>query len=429
VLDKGGVVKEKLAVIGTGISGLGAAYFLSKDFDLTVYEKADYIGGHTNTVYVNEDDLKLPIDTGFIVFNHVTYPNLVRLFNTLNVPTKKSDMSFSVQYAPTGLEFCGSGLNELFAQRKNLFKPSYIKMLLQINRFNNQAPKILDDPKYDDWDLGRYMKAEGYGDDILNYYLIPMSSAVWSTPPDLMLSFPAKTLIRFFYNHGFLGLSTQHQWWTVDGGSIEYVKRITKSFQDNIKLNKGVSRVSRESSKVRVTLEDGSSELFDKVVMATHGHTSAKLVENPTPLEKELLPLYRYQKNTATLHTDNSDMPKIRSIWSSWNYKITKSEDGKIHPYTIYWMNRLQNVSKKKDYFLTINDPSRIKRDHILREIEYEHPLFSVAASAGQNKLPLLNEEGPIFYAGAYFRYGFHEDGFLSAVNVAKAILKRDPWI
>jgi predicted NAD/FAD-binding protein len=421
-------VKEKLAIIGTGISGLGAAYFLSKEYDLTIYEKADYIGGHTNTVDVIDDGRSFPVDTGFIVFNHVTYPNLLRLFSTLGVPTKKSDMSFSVQHAPTKLEFCGSGLNGLFAQRFNFFKPRYIKMLFEINRFNENAPKILEDPRYDDYDLGRYMKEEGYGEDVLNNYLIPMSSAVWSTPPDLMLSFPAKTLVRFFYNHGFLGLSTQHQWWTVDGGSREYVKRIIRNFKDRIQLNQGVKSVTREVSKVRVTLENGSSEIFDKVLLATHGPTSAKLLTNPTDLEKELLPLYKYQKNTATLHTDDSDMPKKKFIWSSWNYKIVEDKDGNKQPFTIYWMNKLQGISKTKNFFVTINDPGRIKKDHIIKEIDYEHPLFSVEASLRQEKLSRLNEDGPIYYAGAYFRYGFHEDGFLSAVNVAQAILKRDPW-
>lgn len=422
-------MKETLAIVGTGIAGLGSAYFLKNDFDLTIFDSADYIGGHTNTVMVEEDGVEIPIDTGFIVFNHVTYPNLLRLFQTLDVPTKKSDMSFSVQYDPTKLEFCGSGLSGLFAQKKNLFRPRYLKMLLEINRFNTSAPKILDNPNYDDWSLGRYMETFGYGKDILNYYLVPMSSAVWSTPPDLMLEFPAKSLIRFFYNHGFLGLNTQHQWYTVDGGSNEYVKRIIPPIKDRFRLNTPVLAVNRlPNGKVEVVLPEGKKEVFDKVLLATHGHLSAKLVGNPTKLEKELLPLYKYQHNTATLHTDDSDMPSINSCWSSWNYKITEAKDGKMEPYTIYWMNRLQNVSKKKNYFVTINDPCRVKQSHIIKKIDYEHPLFSVEASLGQNRLPLLNEEGPIYYAGAYFRYGFHEDGFLSAVNVSRSILKRDPW-
>lgn len=422
-------MKETLAIVGTGIAGLGSAYFLKNDFDLTIFDSADYIGGHTNTVIVEEDGVEIPIDTGFIVFNHVTYPNLLRLFQTLDVPTKKSDMSFSVQYDPTKLEFCGSGLSGLFAQKKNLFRPRYLKMLLEINRFNTSAPKILDNPNYDDWSLGRYMETFGYGKDILNYYLVPMSSAVWSTPPDLMLEFPAKSLIRFFYNHGFLGLNTQHQWYTVDGGSNEYVKRIIPPIKDRFRLNTPVLAVNRlPNGKVEVVLPEGKKEVFDKVLLATHGHLSAKLVGNPTKLEKELLPLYKYQHNTATLHTDDSDMPSINSCWSSWNYKITEAKDGKMEPYTIYWMNRLQNVSKKKNYFVTINDPGRVKQSHIIKKIDYEHPLFSVEASLGQNRLPLLNEEGPIYYAGAYFRYGFHEDGFLSAVNVSRSILKRDPW-
>lgn len=422
-------MKETLAIVGTGIAGLGSAYFLKNDFDLTIFDSADYIGGHTNTVMVEEDGIQIPIDTGFIVFNHVTYPNLLRLFQTLNVITKKSDMSFSVQHDPTKLEFCGSGLSGLFAQKRNLFRPRYLKMLLEIDRFNSSAPKILDNPTYDDWNLGRYMETFGYGKDILNYYLVPMSSAVWSTPPDLMLEFPAKSLIRFFYNHGFLGLNTQHQWYTVDGGSKEYVKRIIPPIQNRFRLNTPVLAVTRlPNGKVELSLPEGKKEVFDKVLLATHGHISAKLLQNPTNLEKELLPLYKYQHNTATLHTDDTDMPKIKSCWSSWNYKIIDGKDGKQDPYTIYWMNRLQNVSKKKNYFVTINDPDRVKKSHLIKKVDYEHPLFSVEASLGQSHLPKLNEEGPIYYAGAYFRYGFHEDGFLSAVNVSKSILKRDPW-
>ncbi|TGN14701.1 NAD(P)/FAD-dependent oxidoreductase [Leptospira ilyithenensis] len=421
-------MKKKLAIIGTGISGLGAAYFLSKEYDLTLFEKENYTGGHTNTVDVLENGKEIPIDTGFIVFNHVTYPNLLRLFDRLGVPTKKSDMSFSVQYDPTKLEFCGSGLNGLFAQKKNFFNLQFVKMLLEINRFNETAPQILENPKYDHWDLREYMKENGYGEDILDYYLIPMSSAVWTTPPGLILSFPVKSLVRFFYNHGFLGLNSQHQWWTVDGGSREYVKLITKDFSDRIRVNSGIKQVLRENGKVRVVLENGSSEIFDKAILATHGHTSAKLLGDPTHLERELLPLFTYQKNTVTLHTDESDMPKKKLCWSSWNYKIIKDKDGNRKPFTIYWMNRLQNVSKNQNYFVTINDPGRIKKEDIIREVEYEHPLFSVENAKAQKRFPKLNEEGPIYYAGAYSGYGFHEDGFLSAVNVAESILKRDPW-
>ncbi|MDF3819887.1 FAD-dependent oxidoreductase [Leptospira sp. 96542] len=421
-------MKEKLAIIGSGVSGLGTAYFLKENFDITIFEAGGYVGGHTNTVDVDEDGTMIPIDTGFIVFNHVTYPNLLRFFNKESIPTKKSDMSFSVQHDPTKLEFCGSGLNGLFAQRKNLFSPKYIKMLLEINRFNTNAPAILEDPKFDEWDLGRYMKEFGYGNDILQNYLIPMSSAVWSTPHDQMLAFPAKTLVRFFYNHGFLGLNTQHQWYTVDGGARNYVRKILNFMEGRVRLNCPVKQVNRLEGKVQVILADGKSEIFDKVVMATHGHTSAKLLGNPTALEKELLPIFKYQNNTATLHTDPSDMPKTRRSWSSWNYKMVNKPNGDFAPFTIYWMNRLQNVSKKKNYFVTINDPGRVKEECIIKQIDYEHPLFSVETASAQKRLPQLNETGPIYYVGAYFRYGFHEDGFLSAVNLSESILKRDPW-
>ncbi len=420
-------MKQTLAIVGSGVSGIAAAYFLQNDYAVTLIEKGSYLGGHTNTVEVEEDGKKIPIDTGFIVFNHVTYPNLLRFFEKLSVPTKKSDMSFSVQYDPMNLEFCGSGLGGLFAQKKNLFSIRYIKMLLEINRFNETAPAILEDPKYNDWNLDRYIKEFKFGQDILNFYLIPMSSAVWSTPPSLMLDFPAKSLIRFFYNHGFLGLNTQHQWWTVDGGSWQYVQRFKKSFQGETRINSQVKQVKRANANATIVFQDGSNQTFDKVILATHGYQSFGLLETPTELETILLPRYAYQPNTATLHTDDSDMPKKKKCWSSWNYKISQV-NGNLEPYTLYWMNRLQGVSQKQNYFVTINDPGRVDPKKIIQKVSYEHPLFSVPASLGQEELPKLNEAGPIYYCGAYFRYGFHEDGFLSGLNVAKAILKRDPW-
>lgn len=420
-------MKQSLAIIGSGISGIAASYFLHNHYDVTLIEKENYIGGHTNTVEVEEEGKKIPIDTGFIVFNHVTYPMLLRFYRELGVPTKKSDMSFSVQNDLEKLEFCGSGLNGLFLQRKNLFRIRYIKMLLEIDRFNTHAPKILEDPKYDHWELGKYMQEFNYGKDILNNYLIPMSSAVWSTPPDLMLSFPAKSLVRFFFNHGFLGLNTQHQWYTTEGGSWQYVKRFLTRFTGKVMTEAPVRSVKRQENGVMVNFQKGDSQFFNKIVMATHGYQSYQMLEDPTKLETDLLVRYRYQPNTATLHTDDRDMPKIKKGWSSWNYKII-NKNGKLEPFTIYWMNRLQGVSQKKNYFVTINDPDRIDPNKIIRRVDYEHPLFSVSASSGQRDLPKLNQEGNIYFCGAYHRFGFHEDGFCSGYEAAKSILGRDPW-
>lgn len=439
-------MKKKVAVIGSGISGLSISYFLSRNYEIDLYESADYIGGHTNTVDVNEDGVKIPIDTGFIVFNHHTYPNLIKLFDHLNVPIKKSDMSFSVQNELTGLEFCGSGLNGLFAQRKNLFSLSYIKFLLEIDRFNKQSVKILDNPKYKHYTLGRYMQEEGFNERMLNDYLVPMSSAVWSTPPDQMLEFPATTLVRFFYNHGFLGLNTQHQWYTVDGGSREYVRRIIKPFEKNIHLKSPVIAVTPKGKKVEITLKSKKVLSYDKVILASHGDTSLKLLKKPTKLQKEVLSEFKFQPNTATLHTWEGDMPQTKSTWSSWNYKYGRGGNGSsaingkngsnenkpnqnaLVPFTVYWMNRLQNVSKKRNYFVTINDPGRIPEKEIIRKIQYDHPLFSMGSVMAQEKFAELNSESNIHFVGAYFRYGFHEDGIESSVRLAELILGENPW-
>lgn len=432
-------MKKKIAVVGTGIAGLSIAHFLSKENEVELFEKADYIGGHSNTVDVKEEDRKIPIDTGFIVFNHVTYPNLLKLFAELDVPTKKSDMSFSVQNEQTGLEFCGSGLNGLFAQRKNLLSLRYIRFLLEIHRFNKNSPKILDDPRYEHYTLGQYLSEEGYKPEMLTDYLIPMSSAVWSTPPDTMLNFPARTLVQFFYNHGFLGLNTQHQWYTVDGGSREYVKRLVKGLK-KVHLKTPVLGVVPKGKKVEVEIKGGIKKQFDKVILATHGDISLNLLKKPSPLQKEVLSEFQFQENIATLHTWEGDMPQIQATWSSWNYKYGKpgqgykppkgiipSKDGLL-PYTVYWMNKLQGVSKKKNYFVTINDPGRIPDEHVIRRISYTHPLFSVGAVKAQARFSELNSEGNIHFTGAFFRYGFHEDGIHMSVKLFEQLSGKSPW-
>ncbi len=418
-------MKPTLAIIGTGIAGMGSAHFLKDDFDLTIHEKNDYVGGHTNTITVDEEGKDIYIDTGFMVFNHVTYPFLTRLFKELNVPTKKTDMSFSVQHCPSRLEFCGSGLGGLFAQRRNLFSIRHIKMLSQIARFNRESLKILDDPRYDEYSLGRYMKEEGYGEDMLWKYLIPMSSAVWSTPMDLMLEFPAKTLVRFFFNHGFLGLNTQHQWYTVVNGSKSYRDIIIRPFADRIMTNNPAVKVEKEGKKALVTAKDGSKKSYDKVVFACHGDEALSLLGNPSEDESRLLRNFKYQENTAILHTDDSVMPRTKRAWSSWNYRIEEKQ-GKLLPSTVYWMNSLQQVSQKRNYFVSINDPENIDDKKIIKKIVYAHPLFDVFGVKAQGELQNLNENGPLYYCGSYFRYGFHEDALMSAVYLCRKLLNKN---
>jgi len=412
----------KTAIIGTGIAGMGCAHFLHKHTDLTIYEQNDYVGGHTNTVTVEEDGQPVYIDTGFMVFNYKTYPNLCRLFEEIKAPVKKTDMSFSVQHLPSGLEYSGSSINHLFAQRKNIFNLRYIKMLNQIGRFNKESVKILDDPKYANYSIGQYVKEFGFGDDMLWKYLVPMSSAVWSTPMEQMLDFPAVTLIRFFLNHGFLGLDTQHQWYTLVNGSQSYREILIKPFKQCISTNRKAIKVLRENGKVIVHAADGSQETFDRVIIAAHGDQALAMLASPSADEQRLLSKFKYQYNRTVLHTDESIMPKARLAWSSWNYSI-KMQEGKLTPTTIYWMNSLQQVSDKKNYFVSINPHDGLDRGKIIKELDYEHPLFDVPAINAQAELHKLNGAGPIYFCGSYFKYGFHEDAFASAVQLCGGLL------
>ena len=414
---------KRVAIIGTGIAGLGCAHFLHRQFDLTLYEKNDYAGGHTNTIAVAEENRSVLIDTGFMVFNEVTYPNLTRLFRELGVALQPAPMSFSVQHLPTGLEFCGTSLNHIFGQRKNLLRPRFWKMILQINRFNSEAIEALTSPQFQNHTLGEYVRERNYGNDFLNFYLVPMSSAVWSTPPSLMLEFPAVTLLRFFHNHGFLGLHTQHPWLTVVNGAKSYVEKITAPFREKIQLRRGAASVRRESNGVKVTDVAGHTENFDHVIFASHADETLKLLADADENERGLLGEFKYQPNTALLHTDASVMPKTKLCWSSWNYRMDHGADGKISPSTIYWMNSLQGVSDRRNYFVSINGENSVNPNLILKRIQYEHPVFSLGATRAQRELPRLNERmNNVFFCGSYFRYGFHEDAFTSALELCRLI-------
>jgi len=419
----------KIAIIGTGIAGLGCAHFLHARHELALFEQNDYVGGHTNTVTIDENGTPVPIDTGFMVFNEVTYPNLTRLFKELGVTAKPTNMSFSVQHLPTGLEFCGSSLNHLFGQRKNLVRPRFWKMIMQINRFNQEAVATLKATTFDQHTLGEYVREKNYGDDFLNLYLVPMSSAVWSTPPDLILEFPVITLLRFFHNHGFLGLHTQHPWLTVAGGAKAYVAKITAPFREKIRLQRKASRIIRENGGVKIITEDGANETFDKVIFACHGDQALAILGDADVRETQLLGEFQYQPNLATLHTDASVMPKTKLCWSAWNYRIDFDANGKICPSTIYWMNRLQGVSERQNYFVSINGEEKIHPNHVLKRINYEHPVFSLGAIRAQTGLPAMNQrQTNVYFCGSYFKYGFHEDAFTSALELCRVIAGERIW-
>ena len=419
--------KKKFAIIGTGIAGMGCAYFLHKDFDITVFEQADYIGGHTNTCFVNEGKTTVPVDTGFIVCNEENYPLLMKLFQRLEVPLKKTTMSFAAQIVHDKIEYCGSSLKLLFAQKRNLFSPRFIRFLIQLNKFNSACLEVLDNPEFHSLSVRAYVRKKKWNNDLLNWYLLPMSSALWSTPPETTARFPILALVRFFKNHGFLGLNTQFQWFTVDGGSEEYKKRLIAPFKDRIKIYSEVRQLRRNENSVSVELSDGSVENFDQVVIATHADEALKILGDATENELELLAPFKYEKNTATLHTDESVMPSLKKVWSSWNYRIDKQKDKMVSSCN-YWMNSLQNVSENKNYFVSINDPGIIHPEKIIKSISYEHPIFTVEAMKMQKRLPELNEGNQLYFCGSYFRYGFHEDAFMSAVAVCEKILGRDVW-
>jgi len=430
---------KRVAIVGSGIAGLGTAWFLRHDHEVTVFDSADYAGGHAHTASVDGPDGPMPVDTGFIVFNHVTYPNLVRLFDRLGVPTQRTDMSFSVQHQPRDLEFSGTDVNHLFAQRRNLFRPWYYRMLLQVDRFNDEAVPALSNPEYESMTLAEYVQRRGYGEDFLNLYLIPMSSAVWSTPPSEMLRFPATTLLRFFHNHGFLGLHTQHPWWTVSGGSRMYVAKIVSALRDGVRLRERVCQVRRRGGTVEVTTERGV-QAFDRVVLACHPPTSLELLgDDATADERRLLSAFRYHPNTAVLHTDERVMPRTRMAWAAWNYRLdlpapgpAAGDEQALRPSSHHWMNRLQNLSGPVNYFISINGGHLIDPARVLRTIAYDHPLFDLSARAAQREIGELNIRAACttetYFAGAWQRYGFHEDGLLSAVGVAELLLRRNPW-
>lgn len=416
--------RRRIAIVGSGISGLACAHFLHRHHDITVFEKDARVGGHSNTVMVQEGTRQLPVDTGFMVYNEVTYPLLTRLFRELGVATQPTSMSFSVQHLGDALEFNGGSLNLLFGQRRNLLRPRFWRMLIQIDRFNRETVAELAEPAYPDMSLRDYVAARGYGEDFLRWYLSPMAAAVWSSPPERIAEFPARTLMRFWHNHGFLGLDTHHPWRTPTGGSRCYVEKLTAPFAACIRRAAPVTRVTHDR---RVVLADGSSEQFDWIILAAHADQALATLAEPTQLEADILARFPYQPNKAVLHRDASCMPRTRRCWASWNYRIER--DGR--PSTHYWMNSLQGVSDEHNYFVSINPTSEPAADTVIESIDYEHPLFDLAAVAAQPRIAELHAAGHQtgrFFCGAWQRYGFHEDGLWSALNLSTAVLGHSPW-
>ena len=412
----------KIAIVGSGISGLSAAWQLSRSHSVTLYEADSRIGGHSHTVDVGG----VAVDTGFIVYNEATYPNLTALFEHLGVATKPSNMSFAVSLDDGAFEYSGSSAG-LLAQKRNLLRPAYWSMMWDIVRFYKTAP--LDAPTLGLTTLEEYLDAKGYGMSFRRNHLYPMAAAIWSTPAAEVSHFPARAFIRFFDNHGLLNLGTRPAWKTVDGGSRQYVEKMTRAFAAGIRTGTGVNAIRRIGGSVLIEDSRGGIEGFDHVVIATHANQALAMLERPTPQEESLLGAFRYIPNEAVLHSDDSVMPTRRSAWSSWNYAATRDGERCKDLSVTYWMNSLQGIAGDKPMFLTLNpirDPDPKKTFH---RQQYSHPAYDTAAVAAQEKLWSLQGDQNTWFCGAYFGAGFHEDGLQSGLAVAEQLGgDRRPW-
>ena len=403
----------KIAIIGSGVSGNTLGWHLSKQHEVTVFEADGHIGGHTHTHEIDAFGKRYNIDTGFIVYNDWTYPNFIEMLNTLGVETQSSDMSFSVHDEASGLEYNGTSLNSLFAQRRNLFRPSFIGMIRDILRFNQEAPALLDEHQAD-MPFGEYLKLNGYGEKFIAHYVIPMGSAIWSASPDQMFEFPAKFFIRFFHNHGMLSVSDRPEWRVIKGGSKAYVEKLTQAFKDNIRLNTPIESVRRKHDGVIVKPKNQAAELFDWVFFACHSDQALAILEDASNDEIEILGGIPYQNNQIVLHTDMSLMPKKKLAWAAWNYHITKQPLNLAA--VTYNMNILQSLESPEPFLVTLNHTSQIDPNKIIKTLNYTHPVFTPKGIAAQLRHAEISGVNRTGYAGAYWRNGFHEDGVASAL-------------
>jgi predicted NAD/FAD-binding protein len=412
----------KIAIIGTGIAGNVAAYKLNQQHDITVFESATYIGGHTNTVDVFEAGKKLAIDTGFIVFNDRTYPNFIQLLDEIGQSSKASEMSFSVRSQNSGLEYNGRSLDALFAQRRNLFRPRFYRMSRDILRFNKEFSKDTHS-HIEGLTVGEFLAMNAYGLEFTDEYLVPMAAAIWSAEPKRVLDMPIDFLVRFFSNHGLLQLSDRPNWRVISGGSREYVKKLVAGHRDRIRLNSPVRSVRRTATGIEIRSLGSEPEFFDAVFFACHSDQALSMLSDPTTAEAEVLGAIQYQANEAILHTDVSVMPRRQKTWAAWNYHIPR--DSERHVAVTYNMNILQGLSAQNQYCVTLNNDEDIHTDRIIKRVQYEHPMYTREAVAAQSRQRELNVDRS-YFCGAYWRNGFHEDGVTSALN---AVQHFEEWL
>ena len=412
----------KIGVVGAGVAGLTAAHLLSKKHQVTLIEKQKRIGGHTNTIYVDEHNKKIGIDTGFIVLNDRNYPNFKKLLASLDVKIRNTDMSFSYYDENNGFNYAGTGISGYFSQKKNLFSPKHYRFLLNVKKYSKVAAKDVESNDVLDETLGEYLTRKKFPIEIIQRFMIPMGAAVWSGSRNDMMDFPAKMFLQFFNNHGILDLNNAPQWHTVIGGSITYVKKILDDFDGKVIYGNGVKRIIRKNESVIVTLEDKKDIEFDKVVCASHADQTFEMIKDLSKDEKEVLKPWTYSINTTVLHTDISFMPPTKSAWACWNYVKNKNSNDGDDVSVTYYMNRLQGLKTKTNYLVTLNPTKEIPDEKKIYETTYTHPKYTRSSISTQDKIKQINGSNHLYFCGSYCRYGFHEDGVISAVNIAKKL-------
>ncbi len=424
----GGVNRLNIAIIGSGISGMSTAWLLSQRHDVTVYEKASRLGGHSNTVEAFIGGRRIAVDTGFLVYNEKTYPNLTALFDHLRVPTHASDMSFSVSLDDGQFEYSGAGLAGLFAQPLNLVRPRFWSMLSDLLRFYRRAARDLRSIDDVAPSLGEYLAAGGYRRPFIEDHLLPMAGAIWSASPATMLGFPAAAFVRFHDNHGLLQIRNRPVWRTVNGGSRIYVERMARPLANRIRCDTPVRAIARTPRGVSVTDASGRTDHYDHIVLATHADDALAMLSDPSAGERELLGAFRYSRNLAVLHHDGGFMPRRRAAWASWNY-VGRRGATAAHVCVTYWMNRLQPIGIETPVFVTLNPPRPPRAGSIMHSETYEHPIFDARAMTAQRRLWSLQGDRNTWFCGAYFGSGFHEDGLQAGLAVAEQLGGvRRPW-
>ncbi|MDH4139409.1 MAG: FAD-dependent oxidoreductase [Coriobacteriia bacterium] len=418
----------RVAIVGTGVGGLGSAWLLSPNHTVDVYEAESRLGGHACTVDLTVGGVGFPADTGFMVFNQRTYPNLIRFFERLDVEWQESDMSFSVQLPAENVEWSGDSLNSVFAQRKNIANPRFLKMLADIVRFSRNADRLLADPSLETMTLGEMLEREGYSGGFTDWYLIPMGDAIWSAPPGKMLDYPAATFMRFCDKHGLLHITGKPKWRSVVGGSRTYVEAAARSFSGEVHTAEPVEAVSRTENGVRVSTPR-RTEVYDAAIIASHPpQTLEMLGAGATDAETEILGVFSYWPNEVVIHTDPSFLPKRRRAWAAWNWYSACCETAKDKLVLSYYLNRLQRLPVETPVIETLNEHKHPAADSELLRMVFDHPMYSADAIAAQRRLGEIQGVGNVWYAGAWTRYGFHEDGMLSAVSVAERLGAALPW-